>query len=89
MLGSDPCISASCALSARLMQAAFPPEAYAPLRADKTQTLDRSTGVTRCPPHHSSPAATPLGLAPGLRGTGFDPDSESQSRRRPRSSQTL
>jgi hypothetical protein len=49
MLGSDPCISASCALSARLMQAAFPPQAYAPLRADKTQTLDRSTGVTQVP----------------------------------------
>jgi hypothetical protein len=46
MLGSDPCISASCALSARLMQAAFPPQAYAPPRGEVPTTpleLSRSS----------------------------------------------
>jgi hypothetical protein len=49
MLGSDPCISANWMLSARLMQAAFPPQPYAPPRGDKTQNPDRSTGVTQVP----------------------------------------
>jgi hypothetical protein len=49
MLGYHPCISASCALSARLMQAEFPPQTYAPPRGDKTQTPDRSMGVTQVP----------------------------------------
>jgi hypothetical protein len=49
MLGSDQCSSTSCAFSARLMQAPFPPRAYAPPRGDKTETLDRSTGVTQVP----------------------------------------
>ena len=49
MLGSNPCISASCALSARLMRGEFRPQAYAPPRGDKTETLDRSTGVTQVP----------------------------------------
>jgi hypothetical protein len=49
MLGSDSSIGASYALSARLRQAAFPPQAYAPPRGDKTQTLHRSTGFTQVP----------------------------------------
>jgi len=35
MLGSDPCASAGWALSARLMQTAFPPEGYALVPGDK------------------------------------------------------
>jgi hypothetical protein len=49
MLGSDQCSSTSCAFSARLMQAPFPPRAYAPPRGDQTETPDRSTGVTQVP----------------------------------------
>ncbi len=58
MLGSDPCRRASCAFSARLMQAPFLPQAYAPPRGDKTQTLDRSTGVTQVPTTPPEPSRT-------------------------------
>ena len=57
MLGSDPGISANWALSARLTEAAFPPQAYAPPRGDKEQPW---TGRRRS---HQSPArrSRPLG----------------------------
>jgi Sigma-70, region 4 len=61
MLRSDPCISASCALSARLMQAGFPPQAYAPPPEGKTQTLDRSTRVTQVPTTPSEPSRASVG----------------------------
>jgi hypothetical protein len=59
MLGSDSSIGASCALSARLRQAAFPPQAYAPPRGDKPKPCTDQRGSHRCPPHHLSPAAGP------------------------------
>lgn len=58
MLGSDLCSSASCAFSARLMQAPFPPQAYAPSRGDETETPDRSTGVTQVPTTPLEPSRT-------------------------------
>jgi DNA-directed RNA polymerase specialized sigma24 family protein len=66
MLGSDPRISASCALSARLLHAEFPPQAYAPPRGDKTQTLDRSPGVTRVPATSLEPSRA--SVSPNSRG---------------------
>jgi hypothetical protein len=61
MLRSDPCISESCAPSARLMQAEFPPQAYAPPREGKAQTPDRSTGVTQVPTTPSEPSRASVG----------------------------
>jgi len=60
MLGSDPCSSASCAFSARLMQAPFPPQAYVPPRGDKTHALDRSAGVTQLPAAPLDPSRAPV-----------------------------
>src|SRR5271157_1772189 len=72
MLGSDPCTSASCAPSARLTQAAFPHQAYAPPQGDKTETLDRSTGVTQVSttplePGHASVAPSSRIAQDGVR----------------------
>ncbi len=67
MLGSDPCRRASCAFSARLMQAPFPPQAYAPPRGDKTESPDRSTGVTQVPTTPLDPSRASVG--PSTRNT--------------------
>lgn len=71
MLGSDPDISARWALSAGLMQAALPLQAYAPPRGDEDKSWTDQRGSHRCPAHRWSPAARPVrGGARTARG-GF------------------
>ncbi len=71
MLASGPCISASCALSARLMQAAFQPRADAPPRGDKTETPDRSTGVTQVPTTPLDPSRASVRPSPRIAQDGL------------------
>ena len=60
MLGSDPCISASWALSASAAQAALP-QPSAPPRGDKAKPWTDHRGSNPFPAHHSRRAAHPVG----------------------------
>lgn len=57
MLGSGPCYSASWALSVPPMQAASPPQAYAPPRGDNDKPWADQRKSHQCPAHHRSRTA--------------------------------
>ncbi|MBV8349334.1 MAG: hypothetical protein JOZ49_17965 [Mycolicibacterium sp.] len=67
MLGSDPCASASWALPARPMQAAFRPQGYARVPGDKGKPWSDQRGSNQSPAHRRSRAARRAGssLTPG------------------------
>src|ERR1700739_4895311 len=57
MLGSDPCYSASWALSRPRIQAAFPPQAYTPPPGDNDKPWTDQRGSHQSPAHHRSRTA--------------------------------